>query len=979
MINKKKIISYLYIISIFFLTLNVNAQSITLADNTRLSALENNSNILKNYFKTYDHITIHTYDGAWTKNIKLPKNGIKEGSEIFFKIDSGYPVYVHYAGETFTLSKGNRKKFTFTNNRWESKNRKNVIELYGNKTIGEIANNPVKLAQYVNQAKEVIIYIYNGSWTNNIVLPVKNIHENDKIRIEVSSTNTINIYKQGQPIIVGKPIKFDTHITLKRGDKITYIFKNGKWIHRLKNITLATPTKVGTLENNPNILKEYFKKYRHITVNTYDGVWTENIKLPTDIEEGSEIFFNINSGYPVNIYNSEKTFTLSRGTQMKFTFSNGKWDNRGESTILYGNKTLGQLNNNAHKLLQYLRQKKEVIIHFYDGSWTKNIVLPETGIKEYDRVTLYVNSSYPTNVHFSDKNVRLSRNNKLELIYRYGAWVVIDDNLRDYLNKDDIVNNIDGDFEGMFQFAQTHTIFPNGNEEKNLPHLIADRTALAIFIPKIENNNKYYIMCVYDKNNQKHIIYLNNPKNQPSTAKDENFKASLDTPDVEYNKNAWTAKIPGKFIQPGMRIEIEEKETHKATRVARIDNIDIGGASEITIYNIRVGMLVPHQKLNNNPEQNDLEGSLTLAKDFFNKVSVSKLVVANYAPMKLDKIVQPDGKVYTIESDTEGGTFLGDMRAYIAKLLISDGIDNANFGVNSTQARESGAIGRFTTILTAHRAQGNYINGFKQHGFSGGNGIVTIFDNVKNEFSHEVGHNLGLGHYPGGKENYISSKRSGWGYDVFKNIFIPNFFWNSDGYSKQYFLNYTYTRDAMGGGAPASKESKYTLYTGYSQKIIQSTLESRGVFSPSSSTGYKVWDKNTKRMIEKKGNQLRKAVKYGTRVKTILGVYNPNNAKPSYIYPLFTSNYGHVYQAKYNNEPCYLKVNFSHSPTKKYGLISAMYNNFSNYVHINVESSKNPTSASLICKINNYEKTLFSRKFSNNNPLIAPTRIITSY
>ncbi|RUM72602.1 MAG: hypothetical protein DSZ08_00725, partial [Sulfurovum sp.] len=92
MMNKKKIISYLYIISIFFLTLNVNAQSITLADNTRLSALENNSNILKNYFKKYDHIIIHTHDGAWTKNIKLPKNGIKEGSEIFFKIDSGYPV-----------------------------------------------------------------------------------------------------------------------------------------------------------------------------------------------------------------------------------------------------------------------------------------------------------------------------------------------------------------------------------------------------------------------------------------------------------------------------------------------------------------------------------------------------------------------------------------------------------------------------------------------------------------------------------------------------------------------------------------------------------------------------------------------------------------------------------------------------------------------------------------------------------------------
>src|SRR5690625_6957035 len=49
----------------------------------------------------------------------------------------------------------------------------------------------------------------------------------------------------------------------------------------------------------------------------------------------------------------------------------------------------------------------------------------------------------------------------------------------------------------------------------------------------------------------------------------------------------------------------------------------------------------------------------------------------------------------------------------------------------------------------SHHAQGEYSNGTQLHGLSGGNGMLTLIRSIGNEFSHEIGHHYGLGHYPG--------------------------------------------------------------------------------------------------------------------------------------------------------------------------------------------------------------------------------------
>ena len=164
--------------------------------------------------------------------------------------------------------------------------------------------------------------------------------------------------------------------------------------------------------------------------------------------------------------------------------------------------------------------------------------------------------------------------------------------------------------------------------------------------------------------------------------------------------------------------------------------------------------------------------------------------------------------------------------------------------------------------LTAHNSRGNYSNGIVVHGGSGGGGIVTLDDSIGNEFSHEVGHNYGLGHFVGGFTGSVHKPadmtNSTWGWDSDLNIFIPNFYrttaanaetcLNSDCVSG--FNDYAFSWDAMAGGSAIYPGQRYTLYTPWTAEIIQTFLEQKAVFSPTSSTGFLKWNDTSKLMEE---------------------------------------------------------------------------------------------------------------------------------
>jgi hypothetical protein len=208
---------------------------------------------------------------------------------------------------------------------------------------------------------------------------------------------------------------------------------------------------------------------------------------------------------------------------------------------------------------------------------------------------------------------------------------------------------------------------------------------------------------------------------------------------------------------------------------------------------------------------------------------------------------------------SKGGWHEGAMRQHIGKELVSHGIDNANYGLHSTAGAGEKGHPYAVAQLAAHNSRGVYANGVQVHGGSGGNGMVTLDNSLGNEFSHEVGHNYGLGHYVDGFKGSVHRAadqiNSTWGWDADKRRFLPNFSplrtgkdATLEGQSQPPFDGRSYGFDAMAGGAPFSSFNRFTLYTPNTAAIIQKFLESKAVFDPLSPTGFSRWNEQTARM-----------------------------------------------------------------------------------------------------------------------------------
>jgi hypothetical protein len=264
-----------------------------------------------------------------------------------------------------------------------------------------------------------------------------------------------------------------------------------------------------------------------------------------------------------------------------------------------------------------------------------------------------------------------------------------------------------------------------------------------------------------------------------------------------------------------------------------------------------------------------------------------------------------------------------------------------------------------------------YQNGKQVHGGSGGNGMITLDSSIGNEMSHEVGHNYGLGHYVDGFDGSVhrSSDKinSSWGWDSEKNIFIPNFASSDTG--KDQCLNdqcqspflgkYQYGTDSMAGGSPQWGSNRFTLYTPNTSRIIQNFLESRAVWDPTSSTGFRKYSSSTKKMEEflnnDNGNKVPRL--YRVPVTTIVGYYDPNPSRSlqSYVYPAMHGAYGFVYNddggaGDGSTYGCELVVKTTNGGTLVFELSTAVDSKGMNKFHVNVATEDDAHDVSIYCQ-----------------------------
>jgi len=325
-------------------------------------------------------------------------------------------------------------------------------------------------------------------------------------------------------------------------------------------------------------------------------------------------------------------------------------------------------------------------------------------------------------------------------------------------------------------------------------------------------------------------------------------EGELDNNGLRYARDAWSAELPAAWIRPGLALRLRQGQA-----TGELAGLAVGAPTQLLLHTIDLGFLTPPRdafRFAKDPEAQ---------REYFQTLPASRLIVTRYAPLHLTEVMLPTGVLLKEVDPSKGGWHEGAMRQSIGKELISHGIDNANYGLHSTPGRGEKGHPYVAAQLAAHNSRGVYANGVQVHGGSGGNGMVTLDDSLGNEFSHEVGHNYGLGHYVDGFKGSVhrpaDQVNSTWGWDADKQRFIPNFSpvrtgkdATLEGQSQPPFDGRAFGFDAMAGGAPFSSFNRFTLYTPNTAAIIQKFLESKAVFDPLSPTGFSKWNEQSARM-----------------------------------------------------------------------------------------------------------------------------------
>ncbi len=456
--------------------------------------------------------------------------------------------------------------------------------------------------------------------------------------------------------------------------------------------------------------------------------------------------------------------------------------------------------------------------------------------------------------------------------------------------------NVEGELNGEIAFLQSTLVGPNRADQER-PLLVTDRGAYVLFTPVDSDHQELQAIIVNSRGESLTLDLL-----PPENGAHSDFNNTDGRKPMVFNKRAWNAVIPWTFMHPGMSITVRNAAGQSATLPA--DAFEFGAPIELVVQNIELGMLTdPANVPTNQWSRPGSSIAAELALDYFQTVPIAKFVAAQYLPIHFEKVVLPNGNVYTQRSTFEGaGVYAGDMRENIAKGMVSTGINNANVGVLATVGgnQDQPRPYRQTTLHTSAGVytriddDGNPQDQFVVHGLSGGGGQLTLQSTTGNEYSHEYGHDHGLGHYPGG-ELSNHARNGGWGYNLFKHRLVANVAWN--GGAVEGDIPYLFGRDAMAGGAPMGPTSVFTHHTPYSLKLIQANITAQsGVLDSASSTGYSRWDPDSQRMVELDA-PTPKPDKIGVPVMTLVGVYDPEpeHALTSYIYPALHGNWGNVF------------------------------------------------------------------------------------
>lgn len=550
-----------------------------------------------------------------------------------------------------------------------------------------------------------------------------------------------------------------------------------------------------------------------------------------------------------------------------------------------------------------------------------------------------------------------------------------------------IPNNLsNGNLTGRVQFAQTHTIDPNNNEARKEPSLIPYRAALLLFTPQ-ENLKTLKVTVTYIDNNisKSEVFTMEPPINMPKSDYNNNGSKK----DITYSKRSWSVQLPYYTVKPDMQLEFtaETKSGIELNGTLLSDDIEFAAPIEGAFLFIRLGMLTDNLEGIKGRYHDMITDTAHAMQEYFQTVPFAQLSAGIYEDRILKKVILDNGTIYENKSSFAGADYYsGDMRESVAKAQVSVGIDLANKGVIDSALNQIHEITNDMFYFTVHHTIGRYTddNGSAKdvmHGLSGGNGIGTLVDSRGNEFSHEVGHGYGMGHYPNANESAdgsIHGYSTSWGYDAYKNRMRANVEWNSNPanyiFQDKYYITsfqetYGWNKDSMAGGIADSAISRYTHNTARSTRQIQKNIEGRYFLSDDKNSEGKYyyigWDKTAREYKQATEaaflNSRKEPTSKGVPVITILGGYDPQSPYNAVLYPYFRANYGNVFGDLFldtfpEGASSYLEITYYGGKATQYvELSNTRYaGNVINKLHVNIAESDKPDTITLY--VNNTAK-----------------------
>lgn len=276
-------------------------------DQTTLTKISQDSAFLESLLSKFKAVKLITSDGNWIPTLSLPANASK-GQRLIVERLATFGTTLDYKHGTLRgytpIKRQDQLDFVFDGEKW-------IIEpkyvVSSQAEISEIATNPSKLSDLLDEHTSVKILLQDGRWAKTLSVEKLNKLFGSMLFVERQSTYAVKV-KYGS-----------AEINPPRGSTTVFTSSGPWWVYSSK--TISDNSTIRQLGGDPADLKRNIDIYGNLVIKESDSNWTRTFTMPAANELGENRTFTLdrNSTYNTDIvFPNGLTLTPRRNTKTAF-------------------------------------------------------------------------------------------------------------------------------------------------------------------------------------------------------------------------------------------------------------------------------------------------------------------------------------------------------------------------------------------------------------------------------------------------------------------------------------------------------------------------------------------------------------------------------------------------------------------------------------------------------------------------------------